>query len=130
KHMVSSSITNLLVALLMLASLTARAAEEPVFELPEYKSNWQNPHGNSFRIRVQGNYAFLTNDETSHLLEIVDITDPRQPILVSHGPAEPSPPHYMYITGLALCGDRAYVGYGGRVIGIDVSDKKKPKKVS
>src|SRR5689334_22579048 len=101
------SIPLLLAALLLSIAPAVRAAEPPPPDLPTYQSDWQNPHGNSFRIRVKDNYAFVTNDETSHLLEIIDVSDPKHPVLVSHGPPEQYPPHYMYITGLALCGDHA-----------------------
>ena len=89
-------------------------------------SVWQNPHGNSFRVRVAGNYAYLTNDETSHSLEIVDISNPAHPLLLSHGP---SLAHGGYITGLAVSGNEVYIGHAGYVTVIDATNPRAPRVV-
>lgn len=94
-------------------------------DAPQFQSNWENPHGNAFRVRVQGNYAYVTMDESSDSLEIIDISDPKNPILLSRGPSLGG----AYKTGLAVSGDYAYVGHNGYVSVINVADKIHPTLV-
>jgi hypothetical protein len=72
------------------------------------------------RIEVAGNYAFVTGRG----LDVFDISDPAAPVLVVYIDLQST------TTGLAIVGDRAFVGDYGGIYLFDITDPTAPVFIS
>jgi len=108
---------------------------------PELYSHWKvgSPAGTHRNGYPGGKYAYLSAavpGYKSNILQILDISDPKNPKEAGRwwmpGQKDGEQPALQNVGfhGPAIIdGDRAYLGYGGSVIILDIADKSSPKLV-
>lgn len=86
--------------------------------------------GNSFNVRVKGNYAYVTAN-TDDSLTVVDVSNPSKPKIVGHIAGAGAPNYLDGAKGIAVSGKYAYVSaiVDDSMTIIDVSDPTNPKFV-
>jgi hypothetical protein len=111
---------------------------------PELYSHWKtgNPTsmaGTHRNVYPGGKYAYLSAampGYTSNILVILDISDPKHPKEAGRwwmpgqkGGEQPAVKNIGFHGPPIIDGDRAYLGYGGSVVVLDIADKSSPKLI-